>query len=62
MTKTFDDLPGWNFDIDEISANVYRVKAHDEAGRNVEKTGLNLEKLIEECREFALEHLNSSGQ
>ena len=50
MNKTFSDLPGWVFKLDEISANVYEVVGTDELGHKIEKTGINLEELLEECK------------
>jgi len=35
---------------------VYRVSARDEAGRNVELSGTDYEALLEEARQWALEH------
>ena len=58
MAKKYDELPGWTFHIDEISANVYQVKAHDEAGRNIEINGFDVEALIEECKEYACKYLD----
>lgn len=48
--KTFPDTPGWEFRIDEQSANVYVVIASDAAGRTIEKTGTDPDLLLEECR------------
>ena len=53
MRRTFADLPEWSFDIDEVSAGVYRVIAIDKNGRQISKTGIDPEALIEECRREA---------
>ncbi len=47
--KTFTDTPGWEFRIDEVSANVFVVSASDTAGRTVEKSGTDPDALLEEC-------------
>lgn len=49
--KTFSDSPGWEFRIDEVSANVFIVRASDRAGRTVEKTGIDPDTLLEECHQ-----------
>jgi hypothetical protein len=49
--KTFTDTPGWEFHIDEVSANVFVVRASDGAGRTIEKTGIDPDALLEECRQ-----------
>jgi hypothetical protein len=55
MPQTFPELPGWSFDVDEVSANVYRAFGRDRAGRNVEATGLDPDTLVEKCRQAALQ-------
>lgn len=46
-------LPGWFFDVEEMSAGVYRVRCVDEAGRSVEVTGTDPDVLLEQCRQSA---------
>lgn len=53
MIKKFDELPGWTFFGEEISMNVYKVGGKDEAGRNVELTGTDLDALLNECKKYA---------
>ncbi|MFH1870117.1 MAG: hypothetical protein ABIG36_05790 [Pseudomonadota bacterium] len=50
MIRTLPDLPGWSFDIDEVSAGVYQIMATDKKGRRIFKTGIDPAALIEECR------------
>ena len=50
----FKELPTWNFKIEEVSANVYRVTAVDSSGRKLEKTGTEPDDLIEEIKQDAL--------
>ena len=51
--KTFTDAPGWEFRVDEVSANVFVVIASDTAGRTIEKTGTDPDVLLEECHHEA---------
>lgn len=46
---SFLDAPGWQFWIEEVSANVYSVKTVHLVGPTIETTGLDAEKLLEEC-------------
>lgn len=50
---TFPELPGWTFDVDEVSAGVYRAVGVDEAGRSVQATGIDPDQLLDECRRAA---------
>ena len=54
--QTFADLPGWTFEVDEVSANVYRVTAMDDAGRRTEQSGTDPDALIDEARQWAARH------
>lgn len=53
MRAESQGLAGWKFDVDEVSAGVYKVIGRDAAGRSVEKKGLDPEQLLEECKEAA---------
>jgi hypothetical protein len=53
ILKTLPELPDWKFEIDEISAGVYRVRGVDKDGRSVEATGTDEDALLEECRRSA---------
>ncbi|MFB2684224.1 hypothetical protein ACE02B_03220 [Shewanella mangrovisoli] len=50
----FKELPTWNFKVEEVSANVYRVTAVDSSGRKVEKTGTDPDEIIKEVKQNAL--------
>ena len=50
MKHTFPDLAGWSFEVDEVSAGVYRVDATDGQGRQISRSGTDPERLIDECR------------
>lgn len=51
--RTFPELPDWEFEIEEVSAAVYRVTGVDQAGRSVESTGTDPDSLLSECRKAA---------
>ncbi len=53
LRRTFPELPDWTFEIDEVSAGVFRVRGVDEAGRSVEATGTDPDALLDECKESA---------
>ena len=53
MAKQFKELPGWTFEIEEVSAAVYRVHGQNLAGRNVEAKGLDPDALLEHCKKAA---------
>ena len=57
MAVEFDELPGWRFETDEVSACVYKVTGADCQGRNVEATGTEPNALLNQCRQSALEIL-----
>ncbi|MDF9826407.1 hypothetical protein M2447_000488 [Ereboglobus sp. PH5-10] len=54
MNLTFKEIPGWTFDVDEVSANVFKVVGRDGFGRSFEKTGLNPDGLLEEAKQYVL--------
>jgi hypothetical protein len=53
VKQTFPELPKWTFDIDEVSAGVYRVIGTHLNGYRVQVEGINPEKLLEECKNSA---------
>jgi hypothetical protein len=53
MEQRFTEIPGWSFDVDEVSANVYKVTAVDGAGRTFEKTGIDPDAVLEEAKQYA---------
>ena len=56
-----DELSNWKFDVDEVSAGVYRVFGEDQSGRNIEMTGTNPEKILAECKNWAMK-INSEDK
>jgi len=62
MPRTFPELPDWSFDVDEVSAGVYRAFGHDRLGQNVEATGIDPDTLIEKCRSAAIEMMAGTGK
>ena len=60
MARSFQELPDWSFDADEVSPGVYRAFGRDRVGRNVEASGLDPDALIEKCRQAALKIMAES--
>jgi hypothetical protein len=50
MIKTYANLPGWKFEIHEVSAGVYEVVARDASGRLVQGKGLDVYDVLEKCK------------
>jgi len=50
MKKSFPDLPGWTFEMDEVSAGVYEVVGHDVSGNKVSSKGIELDKIVADCK------------
>lgn len=55
MKKVFPDLPGWSFEINEVSAGVYEVIANDRHGRRFSDKDTDPDTLLEKCRQQARE-------
>jgi hypothetical protein len=53
MSIEFNELPGWYFMVDEVSAGVYKAYGNDRSGRRVEVTGTDPNALLEECKNYA---------
>lgn len=51
----FEELPDWTFEVQETSANVYKVTGTDSAGRSVERQGLDPEVLLQDAKRDAIE-------
>lgn len=49
MIRTSLDLPGWTFEVEELSASVFRVIGRDQSGHTVERKGIDPDELIREC-------------
>jgi hypothetical protein len=49
-----DELPGWTFTVDELSAGVYRVEGRDAVGRTVSMTGTDPERLLADAQSIRL--------
>ena len=60
MPRKFNELPGWSFFIQKVSAGVYRVLGRDLAGRTVEATGPRLKVQIEKCMQAARQMMEDS--
>jgi len=55
MTRTYPELPGWKFELDEVSAGVYEVVGRDRAGHVVQSKGIDPDELLEKCRKEAVD-------
>ena len=55
MKKTVPELPNWEFELEEVSANVYEVIGTDKSGHQVSSIGYKLDELFEECKKYAKE-------
>lgn len=62
--RVFLDAPGWEFDIAEVSANIFVVRGEDNQGRSVELTGTDPDILIKEAHDAARKIIdeNSNSQ
>ena len=54
MISRFPELPGWEFQMEEVSAGVYEVKGSDAQGRRVSAIGTDIDELIARCRSEAV--------
>ncbi len=46
----FPELPGWAFEVEEVSFGVFRVSGHDVDGRSIVRTGTDPDGLLEVTR------------
>jgi hypothetical protein len=60
MNQLFPDLPGWTFEIEEVSANVYEVTGMDAVGHRVQMKGTDPDALLEDARKSAKKIAESS--
>lgn len=54
MSVKFQELPGWDFHIQEVSVGVYRATGSDHLGHRTVAEGLDPDACLEECRSAAL--------
>lgn len=55
MSIRFEELPGWQFRVDEVSAGVFRVVGSDAMGHRTVAEGLDPDALLYDCRLAAAE-------
>jgi len=53
METNPNNLAGWTFQEEEVSAGVYRVTGIDHMGRKVQRSGTDPDRLKAECRRDA---------
>ena len=51
MSQFLERFQGWDIFAEEVSANVYKVKAIGPNNETIEKTDSMLEELIAECKQ-----------
>lgn len=54
MSVEFQELPGWKFEVEEVSAGVYRVTGMDRFGHRTVSEGLDPDVILDECRSAAI--------
>ena len=53
MKKEFPELPGWSFEVEELSAGGYRIVGTETGGKSLDMTGTDYDSLLEDCKEEA---------
>lgn len=62
MKLKFDELIGWEFEIEEVSAGVYRATGGDQLGHRTARTGLDPQVLLDECKAYAATIIGGSAR
>ena len=62
MIEKYDDLPNWQFEFDEVSANVYQVVGTNKLGNKVSAKGLDIDELVAQCKKAAHDIEGSLGR
>jgi hypothetical protein len=62
MSVEPDDIPGWIFEIDEVSAGVYKVTGKDAFGRSVEKLGFDRDAMLDDCKKYAAQFVKENEE
>ena len=62
MVQDQNELPGWFFEVNEVSAGVYQVRGTDRTGRSIEVTGTDVDALLMECKKAAIDLESSTKQ
>ena len=58
QTVRFEDTPGWQFTVDEVSGGVFQVLGVDESGRSVRVSGQDPDELLQRCHEQAVQMMS----
>jgi hypothetical protein len=53
MIETYQELPRWKFDVEEVSAGVYEVVGTDDRGHRLQFKGTDPDALLEQARAAA---------
>lgn len=62
MKTQFPDLPGWTFEVEEVSFGMYEVCCRYGSGGVIRKSGTDPEALLAECRMEAQAALDLARQ
>jgi hypothetical protein len=60
MKRDSQDVPGWTFEVREVSAGVFVVTGRDVHGRNIERIGEDVDAMLVACRLWARQWLPSA--
>jgi hypothetical protein len=60
MSIKVDELPDWQFDVDEISAGVYEVVGEDINGHRITQKGTDPDQLLNLCKDKAIQLSSNS--
>jgi pimeloyl-ACP methyl ester carboxylesterase len=61
MLRRHSGLPGWEFTIEEVSANVYHIVGIDARGHSVSRTGTDVDEILNACVNDALAVEQAAG-
>lgn len=54
MGRQYDDLPGWEFTVSEVSNGIYEVSARRDGGINGSALGVDVDEALAGLREWAM--------
>jgi hypothetical protein len=53
MKHEFSELPAWTFVVDQFSEQIYYVIGKDQTGHQVSAEGVDLEQIMQQCKNYA---------
>lgn len=57
--KTYEDVPGWKFSLEEFSPGAYRIEGLDDAGRSISLSGTDPDRLLKDAKAWALKNADA---